>query len=31
MEIKKIFEDDSYDVCGYYSECHVDKEKFMRL
>lgn len=29
MEIKKIFEDDSYDVCGYYSDGHVDKETFV--
>lgn len=31
IEIKKIFEEDSYDVCGYYSDGHVDKEEFVDI
>ena len=29
IEIKKIFEEDSFDICGYYSDGHVDKEEFV--
>jgi hypothetical protein len=29
IEIKKIFEEDSFDIYGYYSEGHVDKEEFL--
>ena len=25
-DIKKIFAEDSFDICGYYSDGHVDKE-----
>lgn len=30
MEINKIFEEDSFDIYGYYSDGHVDKEDFVR-
>lgn len=30
IDIKKIFEEDSFDICGYYSDGHVDKEKFVK-
>lgn len=31
IEIKKMFEEDNYDICGYYSDGHVDKEEFVGL
>lgn len=31
IDIKKIYEEDNYNICGYYSEGHVDKEEFVDL
>lgn len=31
IEIKKILDGDSCDICGYYSDGHVDKEEFVDL
>lgn len=31
IEIKKMFEEDSFDICGYYSDGHVDKEEFVDI
>lgn len=30
IEIKKIFEEDCFDICGYYSDGHVDKEGYTK-
>lgn len=32
MEIKKMFEEEgSFNICGYYSDGHVDKKEFVDL
>lgn len=31
IEIKKMYEEDSFDICGYYSNGHVDKEEFVDI
>lgn len=31
IEIKEILDVDSCDICGYYSDGHVDKEEFVGL
>jgi hypothetical protein len=29
IEIKKIYEEESFNILGYYSEDHIDKEVFL--
>lgn len=31
IEIKKMCEEDTFDICGYYSDGHVDKGEFVDL
>jgi hypothetical protein len=31
IETKKMYEEDNFNICGYYSDGHVNKEEFVEI